>query len=79
MSFAVVKFNCIDRWDQKNFKNRLDRDYDGVIEWEHGVYSVELENVKEIVALKETFKKNLNVKIEWAAAEERILEFLQKT
>ncbi len=76
MSFAVIKFNCVDKWDQKNFKNRLDRDYDGVIEWQHGVYSIELDNAKEIAALKEAFKKNLNVKIEWASSEEKILDII---
>lgn len=75
--FAVVTFKNNSRFAQETFRNNLQKEHD-TTEWQLGIYSVELDNVKEVGALKEIYKKNPNVKIELASDESKILDILDK-
>lgn len=75
--FAVVTFKNNSRFVQETFRNNLQKEHD-VTEWQFGIYSVELDNVKEIATLKEIYKKNPNVKIESVSNEEKILDIIDK-
>ena len=75
--FAIVTFKNNSRFAQETFRNNLQREHD-VTEWRFGVYSVELDNAKEVVVLKEIYKKNPNVKIESASNESKILDIIDK-
>jgi hypothetical protein len=76
MSFAVIHFNCQSKYTIDAFKSSLQKDFD-LVEWRSGVYSVEIENAKEVIVLRDRFKKNINVKVEWAATEEKILDIIE--
>ena len=77
MSFAVIRFSCNSKDAADTFKSNLKKDY-FVVEWKPCVYSIEFDNAREVVEFKERFKKNINVKIEWAATEDKILDIINE-
>jgi hypothetical protein len=77
MSFAVIAFNCSNKSQAETFRRNLEKDFD-ITEWKPNVFSVETESAKDIMAIKARFNSNKNVKIEWAATEEKILDIIER-
>lgn len=76
-SFIVIGFNSANKNAVEAFENSLRRDYNAT-KWDDNIFSIEAETAKEIMEIKNRFKKNINVKIGWAATEEKILDIIEK-
>ena len=74
MNFVVIKIKAR---DTEFFHESLRRDYDGIADWGTGVFSFEVDSAKEIMEIKEKYKKDSRVTIFTAATAARILNYLE--